>query len=114
MIPINSRKDIALVNNPVLQAGLEKEFDRLPKGFKYPRYGYFIVLETPQELEGMKVLEQIKGHFTQEPYTDYIEMIEPFDKYAQVVCLLDADFGVSLFVSEELMPINQLETLFGS
>ena len=103
MIPITSRKDIALVNNPVLQAGLQKEFDRLPKEFRYPDYGYFIVLETPEELEHLKVLENIKDHYTKEPYTDYIEMIEPFDKYAQIVCVLDADFGVSLFVSHELM-----------
>ena len=113
MIPIKRRKDIALVSNPVLQAGLRKEFDRLPKEFKYPDYGYFIVLETPAELKHLKVLESIKGHYTKEPYTDYVEMIEPFDRYAQVVCVLDADFGVSLFVSEELLPIEQLEVLFG-
>lgn len=113
MIPINSRKDISLVSNPVLQAGLQKEFDRLPKDFRYPLYGYFIVLETPEELTHLQVLENIKGRYTKEPYTDYIEMIEPFDRYAQIVCVLEADFGVSLFVSEELMPIEQLEMLFG-
>ena len=40
-------------------------------------------------------------------------MIEPFNRYAQIVCVLEADFGVSLFVSEELLPIEQLEVLFG-
>ena len=99
MIPINNKKDVELVSNPVLRAGLYTEFSRLPKDFRYPDYGYFIVLETPQELTELKALEKIKGHYTKEPYTDYIEMIEPFDKYAQVVCILDADFGVSRFVS---------------
>lgn len=112
MIPINNKKDVGLVSNPVLRAGLYKEFERLPKEFRYPDFGYFIVLETFKELEELKALENIKGHYTKAPYTNYIEMIELFDKYAQVVCLLDADFGVSLFVSEELMPLSQLKVLF--
>lgn len=114
MIPIRSKNDVTLVENPVLRDGLYKEFERLPKEFHYPGHGYFIIVESKEELKGMKALEQIKGHFTQPPYTDYIEMIEPFRDYAQIVCLLDADFGVSLFVSEELMSLEQLEALFGT
>jgi len=111
MIPIHSIEDVTQVKDPVLRNGLYKEFKRLPDDFIYPDYGFFIIIETPEELEGFNVLAQIKDHFTLPPYTDYIELIEPFRGYSQIVCLLDADFGVSLFVSEELMPLKQVEAL---
>lgn len=111
MIPIHSIRDVAQVKDPVLRNGLHKEFERLPESFRYPEFGFFIIVETPEELAELNVLAQIKDHFTLPPYTDYIEMIEPFRGYSQIVCLLDADFGVSLFVSEELMPLKQVEAL---
>lgn len=39
-------------------------------------------------------------------------MIEEFEGYFQIVCILEADFGVSLFISEKLATKAELETLF--
>jgi hypothetical protein len=39
-------------------------------------------------------------------------MIEEFDGYFQIVCILEADFGVSLFVGDKLATKAELGTLF--
>ncbi len=39
---------------------------------------------------------------------DCVEMVEAFDGYVQVVLVLEADFGISLFVREGIMALVQL------
>ena len=112
MIPILSTKDIEFVRDEVLRAGLEAEFKRLPDDYLYPTYGYFIVIESIEELQKPIKLQNSAISQIPEPLSDYIEMIEEFDGYSQVVCILEADFGVSLFVSEKLATKAELETLF--
>lgn len=112
MIPIRCSEDVAFVANPIIRAGLQKEFKRLPDDYEYPTFGYFIVIESLDELLQTIPLEYSSLFYTPEPLSDYVEMIEEFDGYCQVVCILYADFGVSLFVSEEIATHSQLETLF--
>lgn len=112
MIPILSTKDIEFVRDEVLRAGLEAEFKRLPDDYLYPTYGYFIVIESIEELQKPIKLQNSAISQIPEPLSDYIEMIEEFDGYSQIVCILEADFGVSLFVSEKLATKAELETLF--
>jgi len=57
-------------------------------------------------------LNEIISQYTTRPLVECVEMIEGFDGYAQVVCILYADFGISLFVSEEIATQSQLEILF--
>lgn len=93
--------------------GLYKEFERLPDDYEYPTFGYFIVIESLNELLQAIPLEYSSLSYTPEPLSDYVEMIDGFDGYRQVVCILDADFGVSLFVSDGIATHFQLEALFG-
>ena len=112
MIPILSTKDIEFVRDEVLRAGLEEEFKRLPDDYLYPSYGYFIVIESIEELHHPIKLQNSVISQIPEPLSDYIEMIEEFDGYSQIVCILEADFGVSLFVSKKLATKAELGTLF--
>lgn len=112
MIPIHRREDIELVDDEILRAGLHKEFERLPKDFEYIAQGYFLVIESLEELEHPIPLEHYSLAFTPEPLSDYFEIIEEFDGYCQVVCVLEADFGVALFVRDEVADKVQLEALF--
>lgn len=112
MIPIYSIEDVELVDDKILRDGLEAEFARLPDDYLYPSYGYFIVIESIEELRHPISLQHTTLSYTPQPLSDYIEMIEEFDGYSQVVCIFEADFGVSLFVSNQIATKSQLETLF--
>ena len=112
MIHILSTKDIEFVRDEVIRAGLEAEFKRLPDDYLYPSYGYFIVIESIEELHHPIKLQNSVISQIPEPLSDYVEMIEEFDGYSQIVCILEADFGVSLFVSKKLATKAELETLF--
>jgi hypothetical protein len=112
MIHILSTKGIELVSDEVIRAGLEAEFKRLPDDYLYPNYGYFIVIESIEELQHPILLQNSAISQIPEPLSDYVEMIEEFEGYSQIVCILEADFGVSLFVSEKLATKAELETLF--
>lgn len=109
MIPIHSIKDIALVDDEILRAGLRKEFERLPDDYEYPTYGYFIVIESLEELQHPIPLEYGSLSRTPQPLSDYVEMIEEFDGYSQVVCILEADFGVSLFIQDNIVTHEELQ-----
>ena len=100
------------VRDEVIRAGLKAEFKRLPDDYLYPTYGYFIVIESIEELHHPILLQNSAISQIQEPLSDYVEMIEEFDGYSQVVCILEADFGVSLFVSKKLATKAELGTLF--
>ena len=112
MIHMHSKKDIHLVQDKILQDGLKKEFERLPDDFQYPEYGYFIVIESFEELQHPIPLEHYGLSHVPQPLSDYVEMIERFDGYCQIVCLVEADFGISLFVSDEVADNIQFEMFF--
>ena len=101
MIHIHSQEDIKLVKSEVIQEGLRKEFKRLPSDFKYPEYGYFIVIESADELKRPIALKHGDLEFTPDNLDNCIEMVEEFEGYAQIVCVLYEDFGVSLFILKD-------------
>ena len=112
MIHINCIEDIELVDDKILQEGLRKEFERLPDDFKYPEYGYFIVIESFEELKHTIPLKHGDLNQIDLPLNNWIELIEEFDGYMQIVCILFADFGISLFVSDTIATYSQLEEQF--
>ena len=95
-----------------MQKGLRKEFKRLPDDFEYPSFGYFIVIKSIEELKHPIPLKHCSLEFTPENLDDCIEMIEEFDGYCQLVCMLYQDFGVSLFVRDEVADNLQLKMFF--
>ena len=111
MIPIYSIEDVELVDDKILRDGLEAEFARLPDDYLYPTYGYFIVIESIEELRHPISLQHTTLSYTPQPLSDYIEMIEEFDGYSQVVCIFEADFGVSLFVNNKVLKTYELKEL---
>lgn len=112
MIPIYSIEDIKIVKDEILKEGLLKEFDRLPDDYEYPDFGYFIVIESIEELKHPIPLKYCDLEFTPENLEECIEMVEEFEGYSQIVCVLYTDFGVSLFVSDEVTNNFQLEIFF--
>ncbi len=112
MIEILSRADVEKINDPVLKAGVLKEFDRLPDDYKYPEYGNFIVIEKLEELINPIELNAIITRHTTRPLVDCLELIEEHEGYCQVLLILHADFGLSLFVSEEIISFTQIKDIF--
>ncbi|MCK5111687.1 MAG: hypothetical protein KAQ94_09210 [Arcobacteraceae bacterium] len=112
MIHINCIEDIEIVDDKILQEGLRKEFERLPVDFEYPLFGYFIIIDSLEELKQPIPLKHGSINQIDLPISDSVEMIEEFDGYSQIVCVLYADFGVSLFVRDTIATHTQLEALF--
>ena len=75
MIPILCLDDVELVEDEVIKQGLLKEFARLPDDYKYPEYGYFIVIESAEELEQPIPLVYGSQSFVPQPISDWVEMV---------------------------------------
>lgn len=99
MIEILSKADVEKISDPVLRAGVLQEFERLPDDYVYPEYGYFIVVEDRDDLESV---ENIISKYTTRSLQECVEMVEEFNGYVQIVLVLEADFGLSLFMDESL------------
>ena len=112
MIQIRSKDDVSKISHPVLVAGVNKEFDRLPDDYLYPEYGYFIVIEELEELTNPVELNAIISQYTARSLEECLELIEESTGYYQVLLILHADFGLSLFVSAETISLVQLKELF--
>lgn len=112
MIHISSKKEAYSIDDDILKNALLKEFDRLPDDFEYPKFGYFIVIESIEELKQSIPLKY--GDLSQTPdnISECIEIIEEFKGYSQIVCILYEDFGVSLFVKDEVATKSELDKCF--
>ena len=112
MIPIHSIAAIKLVDGEILRDCLRKEFKRLPNDYIYPDYGYFIVIESLEELQHPIPLKHYSLPYAPEPLSDYLEIIEKFDGYYQIVFILEADFGISLFITCDKFLYQKLNFIF--
>ena len=81
-----------------LSQGVLKEFDRLPDDYLYPEYGYFIVIETVEEWNDPVELNALISLYTARSLDECVELVEEFEGYSQMVLILNADFGISLFL----------------
>ena len=111
MFIVKSREDVCKITDPVLREGVEKEFERSPDDYMYPEYGYFIVIETVKEWNDPVELNALISQYTARSLDECVELVEEFEGYSQMVLVLNADFGVNLFVSNKLIPIEQLKLL---
>jgi len=109
MIEILCKDDVNKVSDPVLVAGLNKEFDRLPDDYLYPEYGYFVVIEELEELTNPIELIAIISQHTARSLQDCLEVIEEFEGYFQVVMILNIDYGISVFFNKKLMTFIQMK-----
>ena len=112
MIQILTKDDVNKVSDPIIAVGIREEFDRLSDDFLYPAYGYFIVIEKLEELTNPVELNTIIVQHTARSLVNSLELIEESKGYCQVLLILHADFGLSLFVSEEIMSFAQLKKMF--
>jgi len=105
MIEILNKSDINKVKDQELKDYLDYPFKRLSENFDYPIDGYFVIIETFEELIG----ECINLTNTQIPSLntglyDEINMVEMKDEIIEVLVFLDNDVSVSLILKMNILP----------
>ena len=106
MIEILNKSDIVKVSNKEFVDYLQYSFNRLPSDFEYPSFGYFVIIESFDELENNI---QLKNHklppITNSDFFElYYELYEIRDNILEIVLLLDNDFGISLIMDKNIIP----------
>lgn len=114
MIEILSKSDVNKVEDLKLKEYLEYSFSRLPQSFDYPTDGYFVVIETLDELKG----EFIHLNNTQIPSLstglyDDINMVEIKNEIMEVLVFLDNDISVSLILKMDMLSPKDKKALIG-
>ena len=113
MIEILKPQDVNHVHDLKLQHYLDYAFKRLPKDFKYPEYGYFVIIESETELQTNPIqlthctIPSLQTHFF-----DYVELVEEQEGVLEIVLILESDFGISLIIKKELLSealLNRLQ-----
>lgn len=112
MIEILSKNDINKVEDGKLKEYLIYSFNRLPQNFNYPEYGFFVVIETIDELlEGFKLSKySITG--LDSGLCDEINMVEVKDKIIEILVFVDNDINISLVLSIDILDEIHKEELF--
>ena len=114
MIEILNKSDINKVKDQELKDYLDYSFKRLPENFDYPNDGYFVIIETSQELIG----EDIQLTNTQIPSLntglyDGINMVEAKDEIMEVLIFLDNDLSISLILKTTILSSTHRNKLKG-
>ncbi len=105
MIEILSKKDIEKVDDDFKEY-LHYSFARLPSDYKYPEFGYFVVIEKYEDLT--KPI-QLKHHklpslLDKDFFDTYLELVELKDNIIEIVTLLDSEFGIALIMKQQILP----------
>jgi hypothetical protein len=103
MIEILQRDDYSQVQDEKLKSYLTYSFQRLPKDFQYPEYGYFVIIEDIKEIEKPLTLTTYIISPLQIEFFEYVELVEEKDGVVEIVLLLDNDFGVSLMIRRDIL-----------
>jgi hypothetical protein len=112
MIEILNKSDVNKVKDQELKNYLDYSFKRLPQNFDYPSDGYFVIIETFEELIG----EYIQLSNTQIPSLntglyDEINMVECKDEIMEVLVFLDNDVSVSLILKTSILSTTEKASL---
>ena len=111
MIQILSQQDLSLIDDDEVVACLKEQFTRLDGFVDYPNEGYFIYLESVDELLQPIPINRNGIGVIAPPLKRFVEMVEIHHGIYEIVLILHADFGVSLFLKGDLIGPNKLNEL---
>lgn len=114
MIEILNKSDVEKIKEQEVRDYIDYSFKRLPQNFDYPSDGYFVIIETFEELIG----KYIQLSNTQIPSLstglyDEINMVEIKDEIMEVLVFLDNDVSVSLILKTNTLPFTHQNKLKG-
>lgn len=104
MVEILKFDDVDKIEDIELKKYAQYSLDRLPDDYCYPEYGYFIIIENLDEIEGYKTKFT---NFTLPSFEngllDMIEIVEHKANIVEIVILIDNDFSVSLIMYQSII-----------
>lgn len=104
MIEILSKSDTTKVKDQELKNYLDYSFQRLPENFDYPSDGYFVIIETLEELIGEYIqLSNAQISSLSTGLYDEINMVEIKDEIMEVLVFFDNDVSVSLILKTNIL-----------
>lgn len=112
MIEILNKSQVKNIEDEELRAYLEYSFSRLPRDYKYPDYGYFVIVESFNELleDFIKLSKFTLPSFKNDLF-ESINMVEINENIAEILVLVDNDINISFIIKKELIPQNYLEQI---
>jgi hypothetical protein len=114
MIEILNKSDVKNVKNQELKKYLDYSFKRLPQNFDYPSDGYFVIIETFEELIGEFIqLSKAQIPSLSTGLYDEINMVEIKDEIMEVLVFLDNDISVSLILKMNILSSTDQDKLRG-
>lgn len=114
MIEILNKSDTTKVKDQELKDYLDYSFKRLPENFDYPNDGYFVIIETFEELIGEFIqLTNAQIPSLNTGLYDEINMVEIKDEIMEVLVFLDNDVNVSLILKTSILSSTHQDKLKG-
>lgn len=112
MIEILNKSDIEKIKNVKLKKYVCKSFDRLPNTYNYPADGYFIVIESLEEIKSdfINLSIGILNGFDTGLYSD-INMVEIEEGVVEILVFIDNDVNVSFLMLESILDEFCIEEL---
>lgn len=112
MIEILKKSDVKKVNDPKFREYLEYSFNRLPENYEYPEFGYFVIIESLDELIANEInLTTYVLNGLENGLYDDINMVEVKDKIMEILVFVDNDISVSLILAIEILEDRYKEEL---
>ena len=112
MIEILNKTDVNKIQDKQLKDYLEYSLKRLPENFDYPNDGYFIVIQTLDELQTNKInLTNHSLNGINNGLLDDINMVEIKDEIIEILVFVDNDISLSFVMPIKILPITLLEQL---
>lgn len=112
MIEILSKSKVREIEDQEIRDYLEYSFSRLPNDYVYPDYGYFVVVESFDELEKDQIfLSSYTLPSFNKGLLDSINMVEVRETLLEILILVDSDINVSFIVEIDGIPQKYLDEL---
>lgn len=112
MIEILDKIDIHKIKNNDLREYLYKSFKRLPEDYIYPDYGYFVVVDSFDELDVNTINltnRELDGFWV--GLLDYINMVEIDGEVIEILVFVDTDINVSFVMLKSILTFEIIEIL---
>ena len=112
MIEILNENDILKIKNKELKEYLYKSFRRLPKDFLYPDYGFFVVIDSFDEInKNTIILSDYKLNGFNAGMVDRINMVEFDGEIVEILVFIDTDVNVSFVMFKSILDIEIIKIL---